>query len=203
MAEFKITNPEGNIINIVDSVKIGTNCEISFPLTPRQTPSQNNHITLERNANLRFFRIIIRGQNNKVSIGENTSFTGTIMIEGSNLNVMVGNSCTINGLFITCRDQDVIIGNDCLISTDVKIRSSDSHKIFELDGTEQINKSINPISIGEHVWIGQDVFIGKNSSIAKGSIVAARATVTKKIETENCIIAGYSEILKTGIRWEK
>lgn len=83
------------------------------------------------------------------------------MIEGSNLNVMVGNSCTINGLFITCRDQDVIIGYDCLISSDVKIRSSDSHKVFELEGTEQINKSTSPISIGEHVWIGQDVFIGE------------------------------------------
>lgn len=125
------------------------------------------------------------------------------MVEGSNLNVTVGSSCTINGLFITCRDQDVIIGDDCLISTDVKIRSSDSHKIFELKGTEQINKSTDPIIIGDHVWVGQDVFIGKNSSVASGSIVAARATVTKKIETRNCIIVGYSEILRENIRWEK
>ncbi|MDA5533535.1 hypothetical protein HB976_00575 [Yersinia mollaretii] len=203
MAEFKIINPEGNEIHQPESIKLGTNCEINFQPTPRKMSSQNNSIILGENLNLNFFRIIIKGHNNKISIGENTLFTGTIMVQGSNLNVKIGSSCTINGLFITCRDQDVIIGNECLISRDVKIRSSDTHKIFELHGTEQTNKSTDPVVIEDHVWIGEDVFIGKNSSIANGSIVAARTTVTKKITTPNCVIAEYNKIIRKEIRWEK
>lgn len=125
------------------------------------------------------------------------------MIEGSNLKVKIGDNCTVNGLFITCRDQDILIGNDCLISSDVKIRSSDSHKIFDLDSNILINKPLTPVIIEDHVWIGQDVFIGKNSLISEGSIVAARTTVTKVINEKNCVIAEYSKIIKRNIRWEK
>lgn len=203
MDNFKITNQEKNTISISESTNIGVNCEISFPNGFSGRESINNEITFEKGTRFRYFRVVVRGSNNNIHIYDNTFYTGTIMIEGSNLNVKIGKDCTINGLFITCRDMDVIIGDDCLISSEVKIRTSDSHKIFEIDGKTQINKPKKPVIIGNHVWIGQDVFIGKNSFVADGCIIAARATVTKSIEKENCVIAEYSKIIKENIRWEK
>ncbi|HFU2226513.1 TPA: hypothetical protein ACH48W_004743 [Escherichia coli] len=57
--------------------------------------------------------------------------------------------------------------------------------------------------MGNHVWIGQDVYIGKNSFIADGCIIAARATITKKIHTKNCIVAEFNKIIKENIVWKK
>ena len=203
MENLKLTRSEKNDLIISESAVFGTGCELTFNETPTKNPSINNQIKIENGCRFRNFRIIIRGHNSSVHIGKNTFFTGTIMIEGSNLKVKIGDNCTVNGLFITCRDQDILIGNDCLISSDVKIRSSDSHKIFDLDSNILINKPLTPVIIEDHVWIGQDVFIGKNSLISEGSIVAARTTVTKVINEKNCVIAEYSKIIKRNIRWEK
>ncbi|HFV8532843.1 TPA: hypothetical protein ACIACF_004585, partial [Escherichia coli] len=204
MCDFKISNIKNNNVNIPTTTNIGVNCEISFPDGFSGRESVNNTIKMGEHTRFRYFRIIVRGSNNNIVIDDGTFYTGTIMVEGSHLNINIGKNCTINGLFITCRDKDVIIGNDCLISSEVKIRSSDSHKIFDLNDDEnQINKPHSPVIIGNHVWIGQDVYIGKNSFIADGCIITARATITKKIHTKNCIVAEFNKIIKENIVWKK
>jgi acetyltransferase-like isoleucine patch superfamily enzyme len=203
MKNIKITNPENNNFNLNEQSNFGQGCEITFNHTPTNKLSINNTITIDNDCRFRHFRILIRGHNNSIHIKRNTLYIGTIMVEGSNLNVKIGENCTINGLFITCRDEDILIGDNCLISSNVKIRSSDSHKIFDLETGSLINKPKTPVIIEDHVWIGQDAYIGKNSLISEGSIVAARATVTKAITQKNCVIAEFSKIIKTNIRWEK
>lgn len=168
------------------------------------TGGANNKVILDEGVILKNVKIIIRGIGNVVHFKKNCHYIGLINITGTSMNVNIGENTHINGAEITCRDQDIIIGNDCLLSNKIVIRSSDTHKIFCNKTNTQINKAIKPVIISDNVWIGQSVFIGKNVTVPYGSVVAAGSIITRTITEESVVIGGVrGEILKRDIRWEK
>lgn len=168
------------------------------------TGGDNNKVILDEDAKLKNVKVIIRGTGNTVHFKKNSHFIGLVNITGSSMNVVIGENTHINGAEITCRDQDIIIGSDCLLSNKIVIRSSDTHKIFCNKTNKQINKATKPVIVSDNVWIGQGVFIGKNVTIPYGSVVAAGSIITRTITEESVVIGGVrGEILKRDIRWEK
>ncbi len=168
------------------------------------TGDDNNKVILDEGAKLKNVKVIIRGTGNTVHFKRNSHFIGLVNITGSLMNVVIGENTHINGAEITCRDQDIIIGSDCLLSNKIVIRSSDTHKIFCNKTNKQINKATKPVIVSDNVWIGQSVFIGKNVTIPYGSVVAAGSIITRTITEESVVIGGVrGEILKRDIRWEK
>ena len=95
----------------------------------------------------------------------------------------------------------VIMGDNCLGSANIEIRSGDSHSIFNYQN-ERINRS-RDIEIGKHVWIGQGVFILKGSRIPDNCVVGASSVITKEFSDNNCIIAGNpAKVVKREIIWD-
>ena len=90
-----------------------------------------------------------------------------------------------------------------MFSHDVFLRTSDSHPIYDLNGT-RINNAKN-ILLGNHVWIGMQSLILKGTIIGDNVIVAARSTVTNTSESNpNIILAGSpAKQLKHHIQWER
>jgi acetyltransferase-like isoleucine patch superfamily enzyme len=201
----KISGADENHIHVGSNTKVHSDCSIEFKAFHSGSGGQDNTVRIGDNCNLRALKISIQGTGNTLEIHSDCNLNGAINIGiiGTGRTVKIGKNCTINGMFLNCRDQDIYIGDDCLLSNEIKIRSSDAHKIFDAETKTQINTPHSPVIIGNHVWIGQGVFIGKNASIAEGCVVGTRSVITKKITEPNCIIGGIGKILRKGIYWEK
>lgn len=104
-------------------------------------------------------------------------------------NVLIGNNTYINGGRICASNGKIIIGDNCMISFDVHIRT-DMHCYNRTDipMIEQ-GHSYKDIIIGNDVWIGYGAQIMPGVNIADGSIIGAGAVVTKDTEPY-CVYGG-------------
>lgn len=94
----------------------------------------------------------------------------------------------------------VIIGDDCLFSSEIVFRTGDSHSILDQNG-KRIN-SAKDITIGNHVWLGHRVLINKGVYIGDNSIVGTGSVVTKAFNEGNIVLAGVpAEIKKKDVNW--
>ena len=89
-----------------------------------------------------------------------------------------------------------------MFSTNVVLRTSDQHQIFNEKG-ERINPG-KDILIGEHVWIGYGATILKGSSLENNSIVGTESVVTGLHLPQNSVAAGNpARIIKHGVNWKR
>ena len=180
------------------------------------------------NAFMKRCNILVCGHNNYVKIEpgltrlNNTSIT----IYGNNCSIYIGAGCNLNNCELYIEDNNgmihlkrhititghteiaviegtkVTVGEDCLFSSQITIRTGDSHSILDQSSGCRINLS-KDIIIGDHVWIGNDVKILKGVTIDNHSIVATGAILTESNYPSHCIIGGIGNgrVLKTGIDW--
>lgn len=138
-----------------------------------------------------------------IKLGVKTVLYDTeLHIEDSNNTINIGEHTTIFGkTHLACIEgRSIIIGVDCLFSTDIVFRTGDSHSIIDEAGN-RINKS-SDIIIGKHVWLGNKTMVLKGARVLDNSIVAAGAIVTDAISKSNVIIAGIpAQIVKENINW--
>ena len=91
--------------------------------------------------------------------------------------IRIGNNNHFNnGFSIVAEHGNVIIGNDCLVGTNVSIINSDFHalRISERHKGTQKSKDVeicNNVFLGSNVSICKGVHIGDNAVIANGSVV--------------------------------
>lgn len=173
--------------------------------TSIQIHGKNNIIHLSNQCLLSNCRITISGNNNLILLGENVSAVNCeIYIEDNNNTVSIGKESHISGTtHLACiEESQIIIGRQCLFSSEITFRTGDSHSILDLNG-HRINPSEN-IIIGDHVWIGNKVILMKGTVIAQNSIVATGSVVTRKFEDTNVIIGGVpAKVIKQGINWDE
>ncbi|EOX8193534.1 hypothetical protein ACPWL5_004531 [Escherichia coli] len=190
-------NKQQNTINHKQIKAIGNNVINFWRL------SHDNIITFGSNFKCNNIKIVIKGSNNKLIIHDNVRFTGHILIVGNNRTISIGENTTVQGAYILSRDADVFIGNNCMLSREIEIRSTDVHKIYDINTGEQLNHA-KDVNIGEHCWIAARAIISKGTTIPNGCIVGASSFLNKTYPEENCIIAGIpGKIVKRNIRWER
>ena len=116
-----------------------------------------------------------------IEIGHNTHFVGAIHI-----------ACT--------EGKMVKVGERCLFSSDIVIRTGDSHSILDSKG-HRINPAAD-IFIGDHVWIGQQVVLLKGADIGEESVIGANSLVTGKKFRNHSVLAGNpAKIIIENITW--
>lgn len=150
--------------------------------------------------------LIVCGDDVRVEIGEGCDIVGYLFIfataRGSQ--IFIGNKCSFSGVTIRLQAEpnlQVSIGNRCLFSSDITIRSSDSHTVYDLSTGEALNIPVG-VEIGNHVWIGTGVDIMKNSKIPDDCVIAARALVVGQFTNSNSVYAGLpAKLVKTNINW--
>lgn len=109
----------------------------------------------------------------------------------NNSAIYIGKKCYFNGPvhIIASEQQNIIIGNECLFSFGIFIRTADPHLIYDSETRKRINPSAS-VFIGDHVWIGQNALILKGTRIGSGSIIGGAACVAGKMIPSNVIFAG-------------
>jgi acetyltransferase-like isoleucine patch superfamily enzyme len=149
-------------------------------------------------------RITLFGGNNRVILGGRTDKASKINLNlwGDENEFVFGLESTSNGLGVEFSSGgSVVIGQDCMLSSDIVIRPSDLHAVFDHTGNE-INHP-KPIVIGDHVWLGHRVTVTKGVRIGAGAIVAAGSVVSKSVPQASVAAGAPALIKKRHIYWTR
>ncbi|GAB6012659.1 acyltransferase [Viscerimonas tarda] len=163
----------------------------------------NNYVEVDELSALSDVNIMIRGNNNRITIGKSTNINGTLWIEGSNCHITIGNRVTvINASFTVTEDNLAItVGDSCLFSYGIEVRTSDSHSIIDLASKERINRG-ESIEIGNHVWVGVKTMLLKGVKIGDDSVIGAQSLVTKDVPANSIAAGNPAKVVKSDITWD-
>ena len=165
----------------------------------------NNSIVFEESAyKISGMKVTINGNNNILHVGSDFATSGlSFTMEDDNNKILIGDGVHGGGSseFAAIEGTTISIGNGCMLSANITIRTGDSHSILDASTKERINPS-KSVYIEENVWLGNTVLIFKGCRIGAHSIVAGGAVVTGKTFPKNCIIGGNPAIvIKDGVDW--
>ncbi len=163
-----------------------------------------NRIEVGNNCRLKNCSITIIGNDNKIIIKENCRLNNVILwIEDDHGKIYIDEETTMEGGSIAVSEgTEITIGNDCMLSYGIDIRSGDSHGIYNMQG-HRINKGKN-ILIGTHVWIGAGVTVLKGSVIPSGCVIGHSSLVSSVLSQSNSVYAGIPAALKKScIEWSR
>lgn len=171
-----------------------------------EVKGRRNYIEISDQVKLTNVRITIHGNGHTLKIGSRSVWDewGWIRIEDENNSVLIENDGDFRGCFFSCSDRNtqIHIGEGCLFSNDVVIRTSDSHSILNNFG-----QRINPgksVEIANKVWIGNGALVLKGSNIGENCVIGTKAVVSGKTFPEGCIIVGNpAKVIMEGVGWCK
>lgn len=167
---------------------------------------RNNLISVSNNSFIDKCYVRIRGNNNRINFddgvycGKGCSF----WMEGDNITIDIGRNSTFTRDIQLCAQEDdtiISLGEDCMLSNNIIIRTSDSHPIYNENG-ERINCA-RSVRIGNHVWIAPNSKIMKGAEIGDGSIIGSNTIVTKIIPQNVLVVGAPAKVVKENINWSR
>ena len=162
-----------------------------------------NKIQFKTEKSLKNLKVRFNGDNALISIGENMRIVNSLYIEcGNESKVCIGKDTSFDKTIIYSAYGNVIIGQDCMFSYDVYLRTHDSHFIFEKQTGNRINYG-KDLEIKDHVWVGQNSILLPGFAIGKDSVVGAGSVTSSKFP-ENIIIGGNpARIIRENVIWDR
>lgn len=165
---------------------------------------KNNKITIKNGCQLSNCTFSLYGDNNRIEIADNVIGNQISFYVSDESIISIGKNTSFSGdgEVASLEGTTVSIGEQCLFSGGIRIRSGDSHSVIDkIDG-----KRINPaadIHIGNHVWMGQQAAVLKGTVIGDDSVVGMRSLITGKLFESGSLIAGVpAKTIRTGISWD-
>ncbi|MFD1326990.1 acyltransferase [Mycoplana ramosa] len=168
--------------------------------------------------------ITVTGNNNRISVGNFSTGGLSITVDGDGCEIHLGNlrfakklsvlakagakvsigdKTSVMNASIFAIGSQVSIGQDCMLSFPVNIRTHDGHGIYDIHTGNMVNQA-GPVEIGDHVWIGMQSIVCRGTRIGNGSIIGARSYV-QNMTVPACSIAAGSpaRILKHDVTWDR
>lgn len=162
------------------------------------------------------------GNDNEIFFGADCSFHGEIVSMGDrsrtkicggqhtlNLQAFVYSAATLEigigtvayGLRVwVSEERSLRIGERCLFSEGISIRTTDHHSIFEIETSNLLNQPAD-ILIGDRVWVNQDVTILKGVTIGSGSIIGAKALVVRPVPSVELWSGVPARMIRQKVSW--
>lgn len=165
---------------------------------------RTNSIRIGKKSNLSQFGIRLQGSDNTVLIGSECRLIGQLQLRGNHTVVHIGSKTTFQKVNLYALEGcGITIGEDCMFSARIEIRTSDSHSIYSLESGRRLNTP-GPVAIGNHVWLGKEVIVSKGVTVASNVIIGAKAFVNRSITEENVIAAGIpARVVRTNVGWTR
>jgi carbonic anhydrase/acetyltransferase-like protein (isoleucine patch superfamily) len=189
-----------------------------------------NYVVIDRTGknDLRNLRVRCHRPDSIIYVGKNCTVKGLIrvhaqggvcVLEGDNgqptffnvtlwsrdNTVIIGRQTTSNGTHLVTMGQgaSITIGNDCMFSTGVWLKTSDMHCIVDVVTQEVLNKdgNVGHIVLGKHVWVGQDALVVLGVRIGDGAIIGAKSYVNQDIEKLTLNVGTPVRQLRSGVTW--
>lgn len=132
---------------------------------------KHNILVLDNNIELKNVVLEFKGDNSFVYIGSDLNDSFRLSISSNSMgfigrDVIIGTSVKLN-IF---ENQNIVIGDDCIIEDNVIISTSDAFPIYTFIDKQRINFS-NSVFIGDHVWLMSYSFINRGVRIGSGTII--------------------------------
>jgi len=164
----------------------------------------NNVIYVGKNSILRDCNIFIKGNNNTLYIGDDCVVNNTsIILNNEGAEIKIGNKTPVaKAQIVSLEPYNIEIGEDCMLSYDIEIRNTDSHKIYDKSTNKRINEG-NSVKIGNHVWLGMRAVILKGVNIDDNSIVAGGSIVTKDVMSNTIVSGNPAKQIKENVYWTR
>ena len=119
--------------------------------------------------------------------------------------ITIGSNFSANGGMLLAVEPGlkIEIGRDCMFSSDVQLRTSDSHSIIDRTNGKAVNPGAD-IVLGDHVWLCSGVTLLKGAQIASDSIVAAGSLVNRVFSESGILLAGTpAKVIRDNISWSR
>lgn len=163
-----------------------------------------NRLVIGDLTRLHHCEMYIGGSNNTIVIGERCYLNHVVFcMEGDGNTIEIGNHTGLYGRaeLAAIEGTAISIGGNCMFSSDVYMRTGDSHSVLRKGTRERMNPS-KSIRIGRHVWIGTKVTVLKGAQVPQDCIVGAGSLLTHAFEHPNCVIAGVpAKEVKQDVDW--
>lgn len=142
-----------------------------------------------------------------VVIGDNCDIKAVLNAYGDG-KITIGNNCYTGYKTYIGAMESITIGNDVIISSDVRIfdnnnhptspkmRREMSHSDFYGDLWTWKHAEHKPVTICDNVWIGEYAAILKGVTVGKGSIVASHSVVTKDVPEYSIVAGNPAKVVK-------
>jgi len=192
-----VDNGLGNSFDIHPTARIDPSVKINIE-------GGGHRVVIGEHAVLRNLNFNINGSNNTVIIGARCKLRGSIHVRqvGSILNIG-GRTSAVGVHWFAMEGKEIRIGEDCMFSSGIYVRTSDEHPMYDLDTNIRINDAQN-IVVGTHVWVGEGATLNKGCFISDGCVIGARAFVSKKLSRPNAVYAGApARLVRERVRWER
>ena len=164
----------------------------------------NNKIETHTGSVVKNCLIHMQGNNNSIIIKEKACVSGAeLWLEGNGCIIEIGENTFVgHHSHLACTEEEckLILGNDCMLSSYVQVRTGDSHSILNLN-KERLNKA-ESVYIGDHCWLGEGCKILKGVKLDKDIVVSTGAIVTESFK-KNVLLGGIpAKIIKEEITWD-
>ena len=149
-------------------------------------------------------KIYIKGKNNTLHIKSNVNIRNSfIEIVGDDCSITIGNNCIVGyDCYLSAKEDNIElrIDDDCMLSRNVKLMTSDGHPIYH--NGEIINVAKN-ITIHKKVWLADNVTVLKGVEVGADSVVGINSVLTKSIPKESIAAGNPAKIIKSNISWDQ
>jgi acetyltransferase-like isoleucine patch superfamily enzyme len=89
--------------------------------------------------------------------------------------IVLGPECFLNGCHLSAK-RGVVLGRRVFIGPGTRVFDADQH---DLDAEHP--ERVEPVTIGDHVWVASDASVLRGASIGEHSVVGTRSVVTGAI----------------------
>lgn len=189
-----------------NSVEVSDSARALMKKTTIKVRGSGNRLVIAEQAFLTNCEIRLYGNNNTIEIGPRVRFkSGKVyLLQTSGQHIRLGEETTVEGAYLLVDEAASIdIGRDCMLSTDINIRTGDKHSILDMVTGARINHS-RDVVIADRVWIGRAVQVLKGARVSSESVVGACSVVSGVFTESNCVLAGVpARIIRRGIRWDR
>lgn len=147
--------------------------------------------------------IYMRGHHHHLKIGNDVKVGGgSFWLEDDHGAIIIESKTTIESahLAVTEPCKKILIGEDCMLATNIEIRTGDSHSIIDASTGKRLNPPADVI-LERHVWIGANAVILKGVTIGANSIIATNSVVTHDIPPASVAAGQPAKVIRNGVSW--
>jgi acetyltransferase-like isoleucine patch superfamily enzyme len=111
-----------------------------------------------------------------------------------------GSTCNGGYFVLAGPGTSIAVGEDCLLSREIWVRTYDSHAAIDLKTGERVNAPAS-IMLEPHVWVGQQAFILKGVRVGYGAVVAARSLLTSAVPPKCSVAGSPARVIRENVSW--
>lgn len=155
------------------------------------------------------------GNRNSIIIGSNCLVRGILKVVGDG-KIRIGNNTYIGGASVIGAVEDVYIGNDVIISTDVHIYDNNNHPTspekrramsecgdFFGEKWQWTESDHASVKIMDNVWVGERVTILKGVTVGQGAVIGCNSVVTHDVPEYSIVAGNPAKVVKSLKKDEK